>query len=761
MLALSAVIGVLSAGCESGAEEVGNPSVGGAKLTPFERHGRLQILGGQLSNEAGNPVLLRGMSSFGLQWSDGYWALTEEAFDVLADDWQCDLIRFAMYVTENGYASNPAVILERLEKGIQLATERGMYVIVDWHVLTPGDPMDSRYLEAGLGAEDMPGDFLALRDANPGWTGPQVFFAYIAQKYGHQGNILYEPANEPNRLGSYDARFDVWSEKLKPYYESIIPVIRMFDEDGIVICGTDNWSQYVDGPVHDPIDDPQVMYALHFYTGTHDAGYDPDPDEPSYTGRYWLRRMTDNALAHGLAIFATEWGVSTASGDGGPYIDFAERWVLYMEENGISWAAWSMALKNEVSAAFLPGASHKPVGAWPDDELSVAGRFYRSMIRGEGTPMYVSYTLITDFNTGSPMFGRQSDNPNRELAIERVTVDGINLAKVTGVTPDSVWNNRISMDNLKILFGVYQNLAFDVYLDADKVDISSPDTAFSVKPVFQYPPNWWYDQMPEIEIAGNQFAVAEGTGLAKASVSASLRPLSPRPAETVEHLVLLIALGPVSEGSAVYIGNVAFSTGFNGDISLLPEIPDEPGMFIKLPFDFESGTREGWIKEGESRITNAGLSIGVAETKALMFPAEFAVDANRWEDGVRLSSPHALGSAGYTAEYWANVTAITIDVYLEPDKATTGILELHFIPVPGGGSYWHEAGAQAMDPVNGGETVTTPDGRTLLKFTLIQPFSVADYTEAALPRNLVLALAGEECDYTGYIWYDNIGFISK
>jgi len=356
--------------------------------TPLERHGKLQVIGGQLCDSTGSPVQLKGMSSFGLQWGEGFWVLTDDAFDVLADDWECDIIRLAMYVGENGYASNPSVVLARVEKGIELASARGMYVMVDWHVLTPGNPIDDVYLTAGLDDPDMPAEFLALRDAHPDWTGPQVFFGYLAQKYGAQGNMLWETANEPNGLGSFDNRFTVWSERLKPYHESIIEVIRLFDIDGIVICGTDNWSQYVDAPINDPLDDANVMYSMHFYAGTHDIGYDRDPNNPDVYGTYWLRKMTDDALAAGLAVFCTEWGTSEASGDGGPFINYSTRWMEYLDTNRISWCAWSMAQKNEKSSAFNTSVTPNPSGAWPDEQMTTSGRFYRAMIKGEPVPMY-------------------------------------------------------------------------------------------------------------------------------------------------------------------------------------------------------------------------------------------------------------------------------------------------------------------------------------------------------------------------------------
>lgn len=61
----------------------------------------------QLCDAGGNPVQLKGMSTFGLQWDEGSWILNEKAFDALAYDWKCDIIRLAMYVQEDGYASHP------------------------------------------------------------------------------------------------------------------------------------------------------------------------------------------------------------------------------------------------------------------------------------------------------------------------------------------------------------------------------------------------------------------------------------------------------------------------------------------------------------------------------------------------------------------------------------------------------------------------------------------------------------------------------
>ena len=740
-----------------------------SNVTPVQKYGKLRIdeVSGinQLCDQNGNPVQLNGMSSFGLQWADGYWILNDNAFDALAYDWECDIIRLAMYVGESGYASNPRTILDRVEEGIRLATARGMYVMVDWHVLSPGDPMNSTYLNAGLSAPDMPDAFNNIKTAYPDWTGPQVFFAYIAEKYGNQGNILYEPANEPNSLGNETERFTTWSNRLKPYYENVIDAIRLYDQDGIIICGTDNWSQFVDGPINDPLNDSQVMYTMHFYAGTHDAGYNENED--GTFGNYWLRKMTDNALENGLAVFCTEWGTSLATGDGGPYIDFAERWLQYMNDNGISWTAWSMAQKNEISAAFLSTTSPNPqpgedgTPAWTYGEMSVSGRFYRAKIRGDATPMYSSSELVTDFNIGNPMFDLNADNPNTNLSILLDEINGDAVAKLIGVNTGGIWSNRIQLSDIDFLFGIYQDLEFEIYLDANKVDINSGAPAFIIKPVFQYPPSWWYDSIPDVNVPANAFTPVENTSLVMAKVTIPISPLNPSANETVNHIVFLHSLTDMTAGADVYIDKVAFSTNFNGDVSKLPELPDEPGTFIKLPFDFESGTREGWVVEGTSKASNKQLSIGTAESKALKFPAAFEIGKNEWEDGYRLSSPMALGT--YGLDYWQDIRYVIMEVYLEAGKATEGVLQMEVCPIPNGAGYWYQIpGSVSIDPLNDGTPVIALDGKELLKYTLIKPFNINEYSQPNIrPRNLVLALHGSDCDYTGDIYYDNITFLTQ
>lgn len=141
------------------------PSDGGA-LRILEVEGR-----SQLCDSSGNPVQLRGMSTHGLQWYPQI--LNDNAFRALSRDWGSNVIRLAMYVTENGYGVDPGV-REQVVQGIRLAMKHDMYVIVDWHVLSPGNPAASEY------------------------AGAMDFFRSLSREFPNNPYILYELCNEPN-----------------------------------------------------------------------------------------------------------------------------------------------------------------------------------------------------------------------------------------------------------------------------------------------------------------------------------------------------------------------------------------------------------------------------------------------------------------------------------------------------------------------------------------------------------------------------------
>ena len=264
-------------------------------------NGKLCVIGRQLCNEKGEPVVLHGMSSHGLQWFPQFAA--ESAIKATAD-YGANVFRLAMYTGEGGYLTNKAV-RDTLINATDAAIRQDMYVIIDWHILSDNDPMQNA-------------------DA------AEEFFRDISKRYADCPNVLYEICNEPN--GNI-----TWSGNVKPYAERIIRAVRE-NSDGIIIVGSPTWSQDLHEAAKDPINESNIMYSCHFYAGTHTE---------------WLRQRIADC---GLPVFVTEWGTSAADGNGGVYLDEARKWTDFMQSSGISWANWSLCDKNESSAALKSGA---------------------------------------------------------------------------------------------------------------------------------------------------------------------------------------------------------------------------------------------------------------------------------------------------------------------------------------------------------------------------------------------------------------------
>ena len=289
-------------------------------------NGWLKIENNTLVNEKGNKIQLRGMSTHGLQWYGKF--ANEEMMKLLKEEWNSNLFRIAMYTSENGYIQNKS-IEEDVIRLVDTAIKLDMYVIIDWHILSDNDPMT--YLNES-----------------------KEFFNKMSLKYKDYPNVIYEICNEPN--GNV-----TWNDNVRPYAEEVVKVIRKNSKKSIIIVGTPTWSQDVDKAAENPIDDENVMYTLHFYSGTHKED---------------LRNKVKDAL-NKIPVFVTEWGVSDASGNGGVYLDEARKWIEFMKENNLSWANWSLSDKNESSALFIEGA---PTNSLNDEYLSESGKFIKSVI---------------------------------------------------------------------------------------------------------------------------------------------------------------------------------------------------------------------------------------------------------------------------------------------------------------------------------------------------------------------------------------------
>lgn len=304
--------------------------------TPFDNHGQLSVKGTDIVDESGNKYQLKGVSTHGITWFPDY--VNKDAFQSIRDDWDANLVRLAMYTDtgdSNGYCSggDKDSIRGLVDAGVTAATELGMYVIIDWHILNDNNPNSH------------------IDDA-------KEFFDDVSAKYSSNHNVIYEICNEPNGGTS-------WSD-IKSYAEIIIPVIRKNDKNAIIIVGTPNWSQDVDIVSEDPITGyDNIMYAVHFYAATH-------KDD--------LRNKVKTAISNGLPVFVSEFSLCDASGNGGIDYDSSDVWFDLINDNNLSYASWSLCNKNETSALIKPDST--ATSTITIDDLSDTGKYVRDKILG-------------------------------------------------------------------------------------------------------------------------------------------------------------------------------------------------------------------------------------------------------------------------------------------------------------------------------------------------------------------------------------------
>ncbi|GHJ07968.1 hypothetical protein TPA0907_23350 [Micromonospora humidisoli] len=304
--------------------------------SPVDRHGRLRVCGVHLCDQAGEPVQLRGMSSHGLQFFPD--CLNPDSLAALRTDWRADFVRVAMYVQEGGFETDPAGFTSRVDEAVETASALGLYVVVDFHVLTPGDPL------------------VNLDRA-------RSFFADVATRHAGRTNVLWEIANEPNGVD--------WAT-IKSYAEQVIPVIRAADPDSVVLVGTRGFSSLgvSEGAdetevTDDPVDAGNIMYTFHFYAASHRD----------------LQRDTVARAARSLPLFVSEFGTQTFTGDGPNDLDSATTWLDLLQRLKISYSMWSYSDGPESNSVFRRGtcAGTDFTGT---AVLTESGQFIRTRLRG-------------------------------------------------------------------------------------------------------------------------------------------------------------------------------------------------------------------------------------------------------------------------------------------------------------------------------------------------------------------------------------------
>ncbi len=302
--------------------------------------GKLKLVGNQLSDKDGDPVQLKGWSTYSLHYKGycggaGQWKMMK--------DYGANIVRLAMYIDDpndgGSYLSKPDYFKNLIKQSIAETKALNMYCVVDWHTFP---------------------DSLSNGDPNDYIAESKDFFGEISKYCADNGydNVFYEICNEA-ACG--------WNN-IKSYAEDVIPVITENQPDAIVIVGTDSWCQKIMEPVSNPIDSlykKNVMYSFHYSACSH----------------YALLGDFRNAQRY-IPVFVSEWSAVKFDGDG-PFCEQNSDALMESCENLsvapqlVSWCLWNWSSKNEASSFFSEGVcSHLNLSTYVSDD----GRKYSDYV---------------------------------------------------------------------------------------------------------------------------------------------------------------------------------------------------------------------------------------------------------------------------------------------------------------------------------------------------------------------------------------------
>ena len=319
-----------------------------AAVSPVAANGKLHVQGSYLLNERGDTVQLRGVASHGLQWFSKFYA-AGDAFGAAADQWGADVIRLTLYLSEDGYLTSKTITKAQFDRMIddyvKVCVQKGIYVILDWHVHKPGYP--AYYLPQ---AKD--------------------FFTRMSAKYAKLPNVMWEICNEPSSAplteiqsgqpGVTDPGHDVaWSE-IVAYAKEVVPLIKANNPDAVILVGTPSWSSLgISSKGNDAwkeiaankLSYSNVLYVIHYYAASHNfqAAYE--------------------AASQQLPLFSTEWAAagfqetsSNDEGKGQAYADMLRRrkigWCYWNYSDGTPGIFATFDSSTAATGPFAPGGSN-------------------------------------------------------------------------------------------------------------------------------------------------------------------------------------------------------------------------------------------------------------------------------------------------------------------------------------------------------------------------------------------------------------------
>lgn len=271
------------------------------------------VSGNKFILATGETIIFQGLNSSDPDKldRDGQW---NENYFVQVKSWGANIVRFPVH-PRAWRARGEEEYLALLDKGIKLASEQGLYVIIDWHSI---------------------GNLRSELFQNPGYNTTKretfEFWRTMAKKYGDNPTVaFFELFNEPT---TFNGQLGICSwEEWKSIVEEMIIIIRAHGAKNIPLVAGFNWA-YDLIPVGDqPIDAEGIAYVSHPYPQKREKPWEPKWEQD------W------GFVADKYPVILTEIGFCEADERGAhiPVISddsYVEAITAYARSKGISYVVW-------------------------------------------------------------------------------------------------------------------------------------------------------------------------------------------------------------------------------------------------------------------------------------------------------------------------------------------------------------------------------------------------------------------------------------
>jgi endoglucanase len=274
---------------------------------------QIKVLGNKFVNAEGKTMVFQGLNTSDPDKleKEGKWE--KRHFEEMKS-WGANLVRFPVH-PRAWRSRGKDEYLKLLDKGVALAEEQGMYVVIDWHSI--GNLKNEMYQSEGYET-----------------TKKETFEFWRTMARHFKGNTtvaFFELFNEPTVMNGQIGSC-TW-EQWKELNEEMILIIRANGSTAIPLVAGFNWAYDLSEVIKNPINAEGIAYVSHPY--------------PQKRAKPWEDQWTKDwgHVSEKYPLMLTEIGFSGAEEKGAhvPVISdesYGDAIIKYMADRGISYVVW-------------------------------------------------------------------------------------------------------------------------------------------------------------------------------------------------------------------------------------------------------------------------------------------------------------------------------------------------------------------------------------------------------------------------------------